>query len=108
MRISYLCLVSLNYNYYKFKMKITIKSDATPVLSARKIATFSANVARHRKAAGMNKTEFASHTTISRDTIRRIETRPVGYVPSESTIAALATLAGATPKEILTLKLKFQ
>jgi transcriptional regulator with XRE-family HTH domain len=79
---------------------------AAPI-SARKLAIFSANVARQRKTAGVSKTEFASHTTVSRDTIRRIETRPEGYIPSEATIKALAQLAGTTSEKILSTRLKF-
>jgi transcriptional regulator with XRE-family HTH domain len=79
----------------------------TPI-TARKLAIFSANVARQRKAAGMSKAAFARNTTVKRDTIRRIETRPKGYVPSASTIEALATLAGVPVQKILTNKLTFQ
>jgi transcriptional regulator with XRE-family HTH domain len=79
----------------------------TNTISARKLAIFSSNVARSRKLSGMTKTEFASNTTVSRDTIRRIETRPEGYVPSASTIEAIANLVGASPKEILGTRLKF-
>lgn len=79
---------------------------AAPI-SARKLAIFSANVARQRKASGVSKTAFASHTTVSRDTIRRIETRPDGYVPSISTIQALAVLAGTTPEKIVGTRLQF-
>lgn len=77
-------------------------------ISARKLAIFSSNVARARKASGLSKAAFASHTTVKRDTIRRIETRPEGYIPSASTINALATLFGVSAQETLTTKLKFQ
>lgn len=77
-------------------------------LTARKLVTLSKNVARQRKVAGMSKTEFASHSTVSRDTIRRVENLPVGYIPTVDTIEALATLAGASVKELLTTKLSFQ
>lgn len=77
-------------------------------ITARKLAIFSANVARQRKATGMSKTEFASHTSVKRDTIRRIETRPDGYIPSVATIEAMAALAGVPANTILTTKLKFQ
>jgi DNA-binding XRE family transcriptional regulator len=77
-------------------------------LTARKLAILSKNVARHRKAADMTKTEFARNTTVSRDTIRRIETLPEGYIPSIDTVKALADLAGASVQEILTTKLVFQ
>lgn len=76
-------------------------------ISARKLAIFSANVARQRKVAGVSKTEFASHTTVSRDTIRRIETRHKGYTPSVATIEALAKLAGTTSEKILSTRLTF-
>lgn len=77
-------------------------------LTARKLVTLSNNVARQRKIAGMTKTEFASHTTVSRDTIRRVENLDSGYLPSIETIKALADLAGASVKDLLTTKLKFQ
>jgi transcriptional regulator with XRE-family HTH domain len=77
-------------------------------ISARKLAIFSANVARQRKASGLSKAAFARNTTVKRDTIRRIETRPEGYIPSASTIEALAALAGVPVQKILTTKLKFQ
>ncbi len=79
----------------------------TTTISARKLAIFSSNVARQRKLSGVSKTEFAANTSVSRDTIRRIETRPDGYVPSFSTVEALAKLAGTTPKEILSKRLNF-
>ncbi len=72
-------------------MTTQIKTTAANI-SARKLAILSANVARHRKATGMSKTEFASYTTVGRDTIRRIETRPQGYVPSLESVQALAQL----------------
>jgi DNA-binding XRE family transcriptional regulator len=77
-------------------------------LTARKLAILSKNVARQRKAADMTKAEFARNTTVSRDTIRRIETLPEGYIPSIDTVKALADLAGASVQEILTTKLVFQ
>lgn len=87
---------------------MTNKADTKDItISARKLAIFSANVARQRKAAGMSKTEFAASTSVSRDTIRRIETRPEGYVPSMSSIVALADLAGASVQGILTTRLQF-
>ena len=79
----------------------------TSTISARKLAIFSSNVARHRKAAGVSKTEFAAHTSVSRDTIRRIETRPEGYVPSLSTIEALAKMVNVTPYEIVSKRIQF-
>ena len=87
---------------------MTNKADTKDItISARKLAIFSANVARQRKAAGMSKTEFAASTSVSRDTIRRIETRPEGYVPSLSSIVALAELAGTSVQGILTTRLQF-
>ena len=83
------------------------KAINTPI-SARKLAIFSANVARQRKAAGMSKAEFARNTSVKRDTIRRIETRPECYIPSASTIEAMAALAGVPVQKILTTKLTFQ
>ncbi len=76
-------------------------------ISARKLAIFSANVARQRKLSGVSKTEFASHTSVSRDTVRRVETRPEGYIPSAATIQAFADLANTTTQKILTTRLNF-
>lgn len=87
---------------------MTNKADTKDILlSPRKLAIFSANVARQRKAAGMTKTEFAANSSVSRDTIRRIETRPEGYIPSLASITALAEVAGASVQEILTTRLQF-
>lgn len=87
---------------------MTSKSKSAVTISARKLSTLSKNVARHRKACGMTKTEFASNTSVSRDTIRRIETLPSGYVPSISSVEALANLAGTSVVNLLTKKLAFQ
>jgi transcriptional regulator with XRE-family HTH domain len=87
---------------------MTNKADIKEItITPRKLAIFSSNVARQRKAAGMSKTEFAASTTVSRDTIRRIETRPEGYIPSIDSIVALAELAGTSVQGILTTRLQF-
>jgi DNA-binding XRE family transcriptional regulator len=87
---------------------MTNKNTNTEInLTSRKLQILSKNVARQRKVAGMTKAEFARNTTVSRDTIRRIETLPEGYVPTQRAVEALANLAGASVKEILTRKLSF-